>query len=298
MPSYMSGKLAVDLREENIKYEDSIQDLLATIRGETKKPPVNKTNKQKNQRMSQEVLADDTVMHIVGIITDEVTLPKNDGTRGSALYSIPFRLSGYPDAKWSEYFIHCWNYPASFTTMHRPGIASVQGNKIVLNGTTIDEVQQYHRKTLVAAVNKANEMFDQYNQKILQEKERQRKLEEDHKKRITDIASSMDFNEKTNDVRKIDNTIRSRFKIMGKSIKQYDLLISCPGDATGVVDIIKKVVDEFNQHFTDALGIGIRCRYWKDSAYAESGGKPQDLLNEQIVKPSDLAVLCFSMSPL
>ena len=80
---------------------------------------------------------------------------------------------------------------------------------------------------------------------------------------------------------------------MAKNITQYDLLISCPGDATGVVDIIKEVVDGFNQQFSDVLGIGIRCRYWKDSAYAESGGKPQELLNKQIVRPSDLAVAVF-----
>ena len=80
---------------------------------------------------------------------------------------------------------------------------------------------------------------------------------------------------------------------MANDVKQYDLLISCPGDATKAVDIIKEVVDEFNQNYSDTLGIGIRCRYWKDSAYAESGGKPQDLLNKQIVYPSDLAVAVF-----
>ena len=32
--------------------------------------------------------------------------------------------------------------------MHRPGIASVEGDEILLNGTTIEEVRDYHRKTL------------------------------------------------------------------------------------------------------------------------------------------------------
>lgn len=80
---------------------------------------------------------------------------------------------------------------------------------------------------------------------------------------------------------------------MAKNILQYDLLISCPGDAEGSVKIIKEIVDEFNQQFSDVLGIGIRIRYWKDSVYAESGGKPQDLLNKQIVDTSDLAVAIF-----
>ena len=80
---------------------------------------------------------------------------------------------------------------------------------------------------------------------------------------------------------------------MAKSILQYDLLISCHGDASDAVPIINEVVNEFNQQFTDALGIGIRTRYWKYSTFAESGGKPQDMLNKQIVEPSDLAIAIF-----
>jgi len=40
--------------------------------------------------------------------------------------------------------------------MHRPGIASVEGDKVVLNGTTIEEVERYHKKTLKIAVDMAN----------------------------------------------------------------------------------------------------------------------------------------------
>ena len=80
---------------------------------------------------------------------------------------------------------------------------------------------------------------------------------------------------------------------MARLVKQYDLLISCPGDAIESVETIKEVVEEFNQQFSDTLGINIRYRYWKDSSYAESGGKPQDILNKQIVYPSDLAVAVF-----
>ena len=41
--------------------------------------------------------------------------------------------------------------------MHRPGIASVIGSKIFLDGTTIDEVKDYHKETLILCVKKANE---------------------------------------------------------------------------------------------------------------------------------------------
>lgn len=80
---------------------------------------------------------------------------------------------------------------------------------------------------------------------------------------------------------------------MAKDMKRYDLLISCPGDAIGAVKIVEEVIEEFNQLYSDALGIFIRSRHWSKSAYSESGGKPQDLLNRQIVDNADLAVAIF-----
>ena len=81
-------------------------------------------------------------LKIIGIIADQVSTPRNDGTPGSALYSIPFRLSQRPSQFWAEAFVRAWNMPPQFTSMHRPGIARIVGNTIVLNGTTLDEVEK------------------------------------------------------------------------------------------------------------------------------------------------------------
>lgn len=35
---------------------------------------------------------------------------------------------------------------------------------------------------------------------------------------------------------------------MANDVKMYDMLISCPGDVETAVDIIKDVIDNFNQH--------------------------------------------------
>ncbi len=40
--------------------------------------------------------------------------------------------------------------------MHRPGIASVSGDEILLDGTTIEEVRDYHREVLLLCVDVAN----------------------------------------------------------------------------------------------------------------------------------------------
>ena len=80
---------------------------------------------------------------------------------------------------------------------------------------------------------------------------------------------------------------------MPKNITQYDLLISCPGDITDEIGIVEEVVASFNQQFTNSLGISILPRHWSKSSYPQSGGKPQELLNEQFVKDCDAAVAIF-----
>lgn len=77
---------------------------------------------------------------------------------------------------------------------------------------------------------------------------------------------------------------------MPKNIVQYDLLISCPGDITDEIQIIDDAVAQFNTQFSDALGISIRTKHWRKNSYAQSGGKPQELLNEQFVNDCDAAV--------
>lgn len=77
---------------------------------------------------------------------------------------------------------------------------------------------------------------------------------------------------------------------MPKNVVQYDLLISCPGDITSEIKIIEDVVSQFNTQFSDILGISVRTKHWRKNSYAQSGGKPQALLNEQFVNDCDAAV--------
>ena len=80
---------------------------------------------------------------------------------------------------------------------------------------------------------------------------------------------------------------------MPRNVTQYDLLISCPGDIKDEIPLINKAVEEFNSLFSDVLGISIRTKHWSKNAYAQSGGKPQALLNQQFVKECDAAVALF-----
>lgn len=73
--------------------------------------------------------------------------------------------------------MRAWDVPPTFSTMHRPGIASVYGDEIILNGTTIEEVRDYHRETLLLCVDIANKQ-----EKEIMEEERKKEREETRRK--------------------------------------------------------------------------------------------------------------------
>ena len=70
---------------------------------------------------------------------------------------MPIKLSRRPPREWVAAFPDIWNHPPEFTTMHRPGIASVSGDTVVLDGTTMEEVRDYHARTLSLVVARLNE---------------------------------------------------------------------------------------------------------------------------------------------
>ena len=84
--------------------------------------------------------------------------------------------------------------------MHRPGIARVESDKIILDGTTIEEVKQYHRDTLILCVEKTNEEEKQYRRREKQYRRREEQLKrkkqeeiENHYRNIEDISKDLKF---------------------------------------------------------------------------------------------------------
>ena len=80
---------------------------------------------------------------------------------------------------------------------------------------------------------------------------------------------------------------------MPRSTTTYDLLVSCPSDVTEYLDVIKDCVEEFNRNFGKANNVEISLQHWSTDSYPQSGGKPQNLINEQIVSNADAAVAIF-----
>jgi hypothetical protein len=130
---------------------------------------------------------------ITGIVEEGVGKPRNDGTRGSALYRIPLRLSRRPDSVWAHHFVETWNRPPNWTTMHRPGIASVSGDTVILDGTTMEELERYHITTLRGVLDKVNADIAAHERQERARAERETEAARQHEESVTEIANRLKF---------------------------------------------------------------------------------------------------------
>jgi hypothetical protein len=192
-PSWLLGKYYIDLTGDPYSDRD-YEDLVRTLLGiRQTAPPLGEpmaTIVQRANPESQSVQANPGSefedIKITRVIVEDITEPRNDGTYGSALYSIPFSLSRTPPREWAQLFPENWNHPTRFTTMHRPGIAKLYGATVTLDGTTIEEVERYHRDTLQLAVAETNK---QYRDWWREQKERQAREEADREQRRKELEA-------------------------------------------------------------------------------------------------------------
>lgn len=198
-PNWLLGKYFIDLSASPFpqKYYD---DLLTTLLGTREKaPPVGAATKGEpdtnvvTENPKTNNPTDFEPIQITGIIADQVGVPRNDGTRGSALYRIPFRLTRRPPREWADLFVNNWNNPPRFTTTHRPGIASVIGDTVVLDGTTIEEVKDYHRDTLVLVVQETNKQYKEFVDRRQKAIEREQEQLRTHKQKLDNISNQIKF---------------------------------------------------------------------------------------------------------
>ena len=81
---------------------------------------------------------------------------------------------------------------------------------------------------------------------------------------------------------------------MGREIKIFDVLFSCPSDVyEECFAVVNRAVEIFNREAVDLYSIAILLRHWSTDSYPQSGGAAQDLLDAQIVNNSDLAIAVF-----
>ena len=130
---------------------------------------------------------------ITHIIEKEITEPRNDGTPGSALYTVPFALNTRPPGDWVTLFLKNWRHPAQYTMMHLPQNASISGATLILRRTTLDDVNRYHRDTLVWAIDETNRQFREILKHIEKKRVRLQTERDKHRKHVSDVAKRIKF---------------------------------------------------------------------------------------------------------
>ena len=199
-PSWLRGKYHIDL-SENPYSEWAYENLVRTLLGIREQPPgIGKPlatigQERSTQRDIPTVGSAETFedIRLTGIVVEAVTVPRNDGSPGSALYEIPISLSRSPDGDWSRMFIRNWDSPPQFTSMHRPGIARIRGATVVLNGTTVEEVEKYHRDTLLLVLEKTNREYKDLKAGRDRLSIRSQRMRKAHKSQVEDAARRIKF---------------------------------------------------------------------------------------------------------
>lgn len=210
VPSWLSGKWGIDLSGFP-DAESEYGDLLETLLGRRQQaPPIGAMPKVsagtgtralavEATQASHEALPGASLeepfqdVRILRVIVEDVTQPRNDGTPGSALYRVPFALSATPPSHWVSFLEQAWNLPPQLTSMHRPGILSTSGARVVLNGTTIDEVKKYHRDTLSVAVQEANRRYREHLAEVTAARRREAEAQRSHEEHVRVAAEEIKF---------------------------------------------------------------------------------------------------------
>lgn len=138
---------------------------------------------------------EDEPVKLVGVDTERIGQPRGDGTPGSALYRVPLLLNRVPPALWSASFAEAWNRPPAWTTMHRPGIANVQGDRIVLDGTTIEELEQYHLKTLKLVIRQLNDAMVAHHEREQVRRQAELQARAAHDRQVFETVARLRFDE-------------------------------------------------------------------------------------------------------
>jgi hypothetical protein len=106
---------------------------------------------------------------------------------------VPFRLSRPPSPQWAHHFVQAWESPPSSTTQHRAKIARVDGDRIILDGTTFEEVAEVHRETLKNVIAKVNLDVAEWERRQRTAAEEEAERQRQHHQAVLDAARRISF---------------------------------------------------------------------------------------------------------
>lgn len=187
----LAAKLAVSTAQGLARVVEEIVKVLEESRSNGPNPPARPT--QAKQLAEPAASGVDEPIRILGVVEEGVGRPRNDGTRGSALYPVTLRLSRAPSSTWAELFVETWNHPPQYTTRHRPGIASVVGDTVVLARTTMEELEEVHQETLRHVLARVNEEASRIEAAEQERAAREAEAHREHDEKVREAAKRLRF---------------------------------------------------------------------------------------------------------
>lgn len=79
--------------------------------------------------------------------------------------------------------------------MHRPGIGRAVGDRIVLDGTTVEEFEQYHLKTLKLVVRQLNELLAKHLERERRRQDAEAQAAAEHDRQVREAADRLRFDD-------------------------------------------------------------------------------------------------------
>ena len=79
--------------------------------------------------------------------------------------------------------------------MHRPGILSVQGDRLILDGTTIEEIASTHRETLRLVLGQVNQDVAKAEEDQRQQRLQEQKRKDEHRRNVEEAAKRLRFDD-------------------------------------------------------------------------------------------------------
>lgn len=101
------------------------------------------------------------------------------------------KLNGRPEEAWSKIFMEKWKRPSTFSSMHAPSIASISGNKVILDNTDISIVKSTHLATLKLVVGETNQAFKNYQSDLQQKAKEKAEKDRQEKERIQSVKDQI-----------------------------------------------------------------------------------------------------------
>jgi len=78
-----------------------------------------------------------------------------------------------------------------------------------------------------------------------------------------------------------------------KRVKIVKVLVASPGDVATERNIARDVINEWNNSHAERCGVTLQAILWETDTAPETGARPQEIINEQIVNDCDCAIGIF-----